>query len=105
MEKSVYHYWGTWKGKEGESWNKESTFLQVLVSIQSLILVEQPYFNEPGWERQMNTKVGDEKSFRYNDLRRLKTVEFAINEQIENSLNNGSEFNEIIKKHFLMKKR
>jgi ubiquitin-protein ligase len=95
---------GTWKGKAGESWNKESTFLQVLVSIQSLILVEDPYFNEPGWERQMNTKVGDEKSFIYNDLRRLKTVEFAINEQIENSLNNKSEFSEIIQKHFLMKK-
>ena len=96
---------GTWKGKAGESWNKESTFLQVLVSIQSLILVENPYFNEPGWERQMNTKIGDEKSFRYNDMRRLKTAEFAINEQIQNTLGNDGEFNEIIQKHFLMKKK
>lgn len=95
---------GTWKGKAGESWNNESTFLQVLVSIQSLILVENPYFNEPGWERQMNTKIGDEKSFRYNDMRRLKTAEFAINEQIQNTLSNDGEFNEIIQKHFLMKK-
>jgi baculoviral IAP repeat-containing protein 6 (apollon) len=30
---------GTWSGAEGENWSKEtSTFLQVLVSIQSLIL-------------------------------------------------------------------
>ena len=35
---------GTWSGHESEKWNpKTSTFLQVLISIQSLILVEQPY--------------------------------------------------------------
>jgi hypothetical protein len=39
---------GTWQGQKGESWNeKTSTFLQVAVSIQSLIFVPQPYFNEP----------------------------------------------------------
>jgi hypothetical protein len=37
---------------------KTSTLLQVLVSIQSLILVEKPYFNEPGYERTMNTPEG-----------------------------------------------
>lgn len=42
---------GTWSGGTNEKWNsKTSTLLQVLVSIQSLILVEQPYFNEPGYE-------------------------------------------------------
>lgn len=40
---------GTWSGAEGENWNKDtSTLLQVLVSVQSLILVPEPYFNEPG---------------------------------------------------------
>lgn len=43
---------GTWQGDQGESWNKEtSTLLQVLISIQSLILVDMPYFNEPGYVR------------------------------------------------------
>jgi baculoviral IAP repeat-containing protein 6 len=38
---------GTWPGGgEAEKWNDTSTFLQVLVSIQSLILVPNPYFNE-----------------------------------------------------------
>lgn len=38
---------GTWDGDRGESWNAQtSTLLQVLVSIQSLILVPQPFFNE-----------------------------------------------------------
>ena len=32
---------------------------QVMVSIQSLILVPQPYYNEPGYERDMGTPKGD----------------------------------------------
>ncbi len=40
---------GTWSGAQNETWDpKTSTLLQVLVSIQSLIFVPQPYFNEPG---------------------------------------------------------
>jgi hypothetical protein len=37
---------GTWSGAQGESWNPDaSSALQVLISIQSLILVDDPYFN------------------------------------------------------------
>ncbi|GFZ11476.1 ubiquitin-conjugating enzyme 25 [Actinidia rufa] len=39
----------TWFGKANERWNpSESTVLQVLVSIQGLVLNSDPYFNEPG---------------------------------------------------------
>ncbi|CAK7326332.1 unnamed protein product [Dovyalis caffra] len=54
----------TWPGKRSEKWNSsESTVLQVLVSIQALVLNEKPYYNEPGngvlpgrviWERKSN---------------------------------------------------
>jgi ubiquitin-protein ligase len=38
---------GTWAGSPEENWQpRKSTLLQVLVSIQSMILVEAPYFNE-----------------------------------------------------------
>ena len=38
----------TWPGKKFEVWNpNESTVLQILVSIQALVLNEKPYFNEP----------------------------------------------------------
>lgn len=38
---------GTWSGSKEEQWNsKTSTFLQVCVSLQSLIFVAEPYFNE-----------------------------------------------------------
>lgn len=52
---------GTWSGAQNEQWNeKTSTILQVLVSIQSLILVERPYFNEPGYESSMGSSHGKE---------------------------------------------
>lgn len=39
----------TWEGKTTEKWDPcESTMLQVLLSIQALVLNEKPFFNEPG---------------------------------------------------------
>jgi ubiquitin-conjugating enzyme E2 O len=44
---------GTWSGRGTEVWSsKNSTLLQVIVSIQGLILVDEPYFNEAGYEKQ-----------------------------------------------------
>lgn len=39
----------TWSGSQSEMWTLgKSTMLQVLLSIQALVLNEKPYFNEPG---------------------------------------------------------
>jgi ubiquitin-protein ligase len=93
---------GTWSGNEGESWNpKTSTFLQVLVSIQSLILVEEPYFNEPGYERTMYTEKGKESSKAYNINIQLGTIMWAMINQIKNP---PEEYKEIIIEHFKIKK-
>lgn len=43
---------GTWSGRGTEVWSPTSTLLQVIVSIQGLILVDEPYFNEAGYEKQ-----------------------------------------------------
>lgn len=43
---------GTWPGKGSEMWSASSTLLQVIVSIQGLILVSEPYYNEAGYEKQ-----------------------------------------------------
>ncbi|VDO51963.1 unnamed protein product, partial [Onchocerca flexuosa] len=49
----------TWHGRPEERWNPEtSSLLQVIVSVQSLILVAEPYFNEPGYERSRYTQAG-----------------------------------------------
>ncbi|KAJ7292799.1 hypothetical protein C8J57DRAFT_1267123 [Mycena rebaudengoi] len=37
---------GTWPGGPEEQWSSSSTLLQVLVSIQSMILIDAPYYNE-----------------------------------------------------------
>lgn len=43
---------GTWMAqRKEEKWGPKSTLLQLIVSIQGLILVEEPYFNEPGLSR------------------------------------------------------
>ena len=93
---------GTWAGQESEKWNKStSTFLQVLVSIQSLIFVEDPYFNEPGYEKQINTTIGKKNSKTYNEPLQINTIKFAINDMIKNP---PLGMEEVIKQHFKFKK-
>jgi ubiquitin-protein ligase len=93
---------GTWSGNEGEKWNvNTSTFLQVLVSIQSLILVDHPYFNEPGYEKTMNTEKGTLSSNEYNETIQLGTMEWAIINQI---INPPHGYETVVKEHFKRKK-
>jgi len=94
---------GTWHtDQDGEKWNaKTSTFLQVMVSIQSLILIENPYFNEPGLEREINTANGKQRSNTYNEERQPHTINLAMINMIKNPPNG---FEEIVKNHFRMKK-
>jgi ubiquitin-protein ligase len=93
---------GTWQGQEGEKWNaKTSTFLQVMVSIQSLILIENPYFNEPGWEREMNSSSGKQKSDAYNEALQPHTIRLAMLDMIKNPPNG---FEDVVATHFRMKK-
>ncbi|KAG0491880.1 hypothetical protein HPP92_005278 [Vanilla planifolia] len=57
----------TWHGKNSERWNpKMSTILQVLVSIQGLVLNGKPYFNEPNILHKAFMKTEEEKSLSYN---------------------------------------
>ncbi|EFA05319.1 uncharacterized protein LOC659924 [Tribolium castaneum] len=66
---------GTWMGRGSEMWGPNSTLLQLIVSIQGLILVAQPYFNEAGYERQTHTQQGCENSRTYNEFVILKLVQ------------------------------
>ena len=66
---------GTWSGKGTETWTSDSNLLQLLVSIQGLILVPEPYYNEAGYERQKGTQIGEENSRMYNEMAVLKLVQ------------------------------
>ena len=42
---------GTWPGNSAkEGWSKDATILQVLISLQGLVMTRNPYFNEAGYE-------------------------------------------------------
>ena len=42
-----------------------STILQLVLSIQAIIMSNEVYFNEPGYEHEMNTVEGEKKNRGY----------------------------------------
>ncbi|CAN8270186.1 unnamed protein product [Cochlearia groenlandica] len=73
---------GTWQGSQMEKWiPNDSTMLQVLVSIQGLILNQNPYFNEPGFVRTAGSEKGEASSKAYSEntlLLSLKTMVYNM---------------------------
>ncbi|WVZ72937.1 hypothetical protein U9M48_021319 [Paspalum notatum var. saurae] len=91
---------GTWSGRGCENWNpSQSTMLQVLVSIQALILNENPYYNEPGYEASANTAQGQRSALEYNDntfLYSCKTMLYSLRRPPEH-------FADLVAGHFRMR--
>lgn len=88
---------GTWSGP---AWTPQSTLYQILVSISALILIDKPYFNEPGYEADMNTERGRSLSKTYNEKLMPSTIEWAMVDMIRNPPHG---YEEIIKTHFKYK--
>ncbi|KAL8141311.1 hypothetical protein V2J09_007332 [Rumex salicifolius] len=72
----------TWSGRANEKWVPGlSTTLQVLVSIQGLILNAKPFFNEPGYVSMQGKAQGEKQSESYNEntfLLSLKTMLYSM---------------------------
>ncbi|KAM0889689.1 hypothetical protein ACQ4PT_027611 [Festuca glaucescens] len=65
----------TFDGEGTEVWSPEtSSLLQVLVSIQGLVLNDQPYYNEAGYERQVGTPAGRRNALPYRENAYLLTL-------------------------------
>ena len=47
----------------------------MLISIQGLILVSEPYYNEAGYERQKGSTIGAENARMYNEMAVLKLTQ------------------------------
>jgi len=92
---------GTWQGAEGEEWNSTSTVLQVLVSIQSLILCSEPFYNEPGFQSMYGTAKGDSQSLKYSEDVFLNNLKYGVLDQLSNPPDG---FKNVVKAHFFMKK-
>ncbi|XP_068638745.1 probable ubiquitin-conjugating enzyme E2 24 isoform X2 [Aristolochia californica] len=69
----------TWTGTGTEVWNPErSTILQVLLSLQALVLNEKPYFNEAGYDRQIGRAEGEKNSTTYNENAFLLSIKSML---------------------------
>lgn len=85
---------GTW---QGPGWiGGKSTLLQVIISIQSMILCQEPYLNEPGWMSMSGTP--ESKAYNLN-VRRM-VVDDAMIGSIKNP---NPAFADVIKTHFRLK--
>ncbi|XP_041002196.1 putative ubiquitin-conjugating enzyme E2 38 [Juglans microcarpa x Juglans regia] len=86
----------TWAGKKNEKWNpSESTVLQVLLSIQALVLNEKPYFNEPG-HRMLGRSIWEKRSQAYNEdvfILSCKTMLFLLRRPPKN-------YEDFVARHF-----
>ncbi|KAI8601300.1 hypothetical protein EDD21DRAFT_374849 [Dissophora ornata] len=73
----------TWHGKDQtETWTPSSSILQLLISLQGLVLVPEPYYNEAGFEKFVGTKEAARNSNLYNEkvyLLSLKTIQTILN--------------------------
>ncbi|XP_065879333.1 probable ubiquitin-conjugating enzyme E2 24 [Euphorbia lathyris] len=64
----------TWTGTGSEVWNPDSSnILQILLSLQALVLNEKPYFNEAGYDKQIGRAEGEKNSVSYNENAFLMT--------------------------------
>ncbi|KII94754.1 hypothetical protein PLICRDRAFT_47766 [Plicaturopsis crispa FD-325 SS-3] len=87
---------GTW---QGPGWIPgKSTLLQVLISIQSMILCEEPYLNEPSWANSAGTPQS--KAYSAN-VRRMVTKTAILG----NLKNPPEPFGDIVRTHFRLKAR
>ena len=93
---------GTWRGDgSGEKWTSGSTLLQVLTSIQSLIMTSQVYFNEPGYEASRTQAETQACAAGYDNIVRFATVRYAMRAMLETP---PAGFVEIVRLHFYIKR-
>ena len=82
----------------------------MLISIQGLILVSEPYYNEAGYERQKGSRIGTENARMYNEMAVLKLTQHMgklAQELLQRMREEGSESNYVWKdelvRHFKAK--
>ena len=92
---------GTFHGDKSESWIPgESTMLQIMVSIQSIIMNDYPYFNEAGYEKYQVNEKGMTDAKNYNYQTRLHCMKWAMIDIIKNPTKG---FENAIRTHFKLK--
>lgn len=78
---------GTWHShNDTESWTQRSTLLQLFLSIQSLVLVARPYYNEAGFGAQVGLEDASVNERLYSERAYFLSrgfVKYALENSIE----------------------
>lgn len=75
---------GTWRGEEKENWQPhKSNIAQVLMSIQTLVMNEDVFYNEPSYE-DLDKKESEPYNRAYQNIVKFGNIAYAMNETIEN---------------------
>ncbi|CAN8321629.1 unnamed protein product [Cochlearia groenlandica] len=91
---------GTWTGAAREQWlPKESTMLQLLVSIQALILNQKPYFNEPGYVSSQGTQAGEAHSKAYSE----GVFVLSLNTMVYSMRRPPKHYEEFVRSHYFVR--
>ncbi|KNC99775.1 uncharacterized protein SPPG_05152 [Spizellomyces punctatus DAOM BR117] len=91
---------GTWNGSASERWQtgkNQSTLLQVVTSIQSMILIDTPYYNEPSHGTPQKTRL---QNIQYNRVIRRNCVKEAMIGILRKP---PVGFEDVIRDHFYLK--
>lgn len=71
---------GTWSGQhKTESWNPMATILQILVSLQGLVFVKNPFYNEAGFEGYEDDERYIHEAEQYNEKAFVMARRFTKN--------------------------
>lgn len=89
----------TWDGDPEEMWNPTySTLLQVLLSIQALVMDKRVIQKEPGYECYEENSSENQL---YCSIVKYGNIKFAMTEMLKNP---PEQFKEVVNKHFALKK-
>ena len=72
-----------------------------MLSIQAIIMSNEVYFNEPGYEHLMGTDQGERLNNGYANIVRFGTLKYAIIGQLQNP---SPGFEDVIRRNFFLKK-
>lgn len=92
---------GTWSGGKGETWTPNSNILQVLLSIQSLVMTEDVIYNEPSYVCGKKNLSYQRQDIGYKNIVKYGNVKYAMLEMLKNP---PPGFEDVINQHFYYKR-
>lgn len=93
---------GTWSGGPNENWNEKSNLLQVLMSIQSLVMIDGVLYNEPSYQNGRMNGSNKALDTGYTNIVKYANVKYAIGGYLKEG--GPKPFSDIVKKHFYFKR-